>query len=601
MVRADLFDAIDKTLKILRNQADLPFGGVQVLLVGDLYQLPPVLKLDEATAFSSKYSSPYFFSANITSSLDIIKVELQKVYRQSDNVFIDILNRIRNNLCTEADIQVLNQRVVTSKTSDLSSITLTTHNSKAETINKSELSKIEGSEVIISPIIIGEFPESIYPIDQDLTLKKHAKIVFIKNDPSIDKIYYNGQQGIISSITKDAIHVTSNNKLFIVKRSIWQNIQMKYSDKSGKIEQEIIGEFHQFPIQLAWAITIHKSQGLTFSSAIIDIEKTFSTGQIYVALSRLQSLDGLALFSKVKLESIRVDARIETYMNSFNTQINLNELANDENKNFIYDKLIRLISIDKLTLNNSFSEELNLDKDELDLEQRITKLCSISESFKLQISDIVFSNLPDYNMLCIRIQSASDFYKVEFEKLIKDLKSLLVNSAKNKVNGKRVKKIKNYIAYFGNKPHDFQDALTIANCLNSILDMNQILLVLRDRNILSPIKVGSISNKNQKIKTPSHYILIINLIKKGEDRTNIAEALNIAVSIIDQELSKAVYAGEINATDIIDSSLFQKISKVALLNKEGSAVSIQRILGPEIMLRDVKLVISELERKKSHN
>ncbi|HET9052915.1 MAG TPA: AAA family ATPase, partial [Cyclobacteriaceae bacterium] len=282
MVRCDMLDAMDVILKTVRKN-QRPFGGVQVLFIGDLYQLSPVAKGEEWRMLRGYYQSPYFFDSKVVLDSPPLCIELKKIYRQNEQVFIDLLNNVRNNVATVQDLALLNARLTTEENTE-GYVTLTTHNDKANAINARELAKLPDEEHAFPATIQNEFSEKSYPTDPVLTLKKGARIMFIKNDTSEEKKYYNGKMATVTGIEGDTVTVEfDQGGVLELTRETWRNIRYRYNNDTDEIDEEELGSFIQFPIRLAWAITIHKSQGLTFQHAIIDAGSSFATGQVYVA------------------------------------------------------------------------------------------------------------------------------------------------------------------------------------------------------------------------------------------------------------------------------------------------------------------------------
>ncbi|MEC4048159.1 helix-turn-helix domain-containing protein [Flavobacterium sp. SUN046] len=316
MLRADLLDAIDFMMQTVRRKS-IPFGGVQVLFIGDLLQLPPVIREEEWSTLRKYYKGKFFFHSHVISNNPPLYIELSKIYRQTDDAFISILNNLRNNTITHNDIEVLNRFV--QPNFDLKAnkgyITLTTHNAKADQINLQSIKDLKGPSLFYKADIIGDFPDKIYPLESTLELKVGAQVMFVKNDASFDKKFYNGKMGFIQFLSEKEIHVhfPEENKTIELEKNEWQNIRYTVDENTKEIKEDVLGTFSQFPIKLAWAITVHKSQGLTFDKAALDVSQVFMPGQAYVAFSRLRSLNGLILLSPLRMNGISNDQEVMDY------------------------------------------------------------------------------------------------------------------------------------------------------------------------------------------------------------------------------------------------------------------------------------------------
>jgi ATP-dependent exoDNAse (exonuclease V) alpha subunit len=333
MVRADIIDFIDKVLRIYCRNMREPFGGKQLLLIGDIYQLEPVLKEEDWRLLQPYYASAYFFSATVFQQMQLVSIELHKVYRQTDNTFIGILDRIRNSSAQSDDLKALNARVgsqLNMHNSQLA-VTLASRRDTVDYINEQQLNKLDGQSSIFRGKIRGDFPESSLPTPIELEVKPGAQVIFIKNDK--DKRWVNGTLGVVDCIDEEAGIISVINEEGVeydVEREIWENVRYTYNEKEQKIEEEQLGVYQQFPLRLAWAITIHKSQGLTFKQVNIDLSGgVFAGGQTYVALSRCTSLEGITLQEPIKQSDIFVRAEVLNFARHYNNQQLIDRAINE--------------------------------------------------------------------------------------------------------------------------------------------------------------------------------------------------------------------------------------------------------------------------------
>ena len=323
MVRADIIDCVDRILRVYSGNMRLPFGGKQLLFEGDVFQLEPVVPSDQKEILSLFYASPFFFSARVFKDINLVPIELQKVYRQTDSVFINILDRIRNNAARKQELDTLNGRYFPSfepQNEDMY-ITLATRRDQVDFINEKKLAELPGEEYVSVGKIEGDFPESSLPTQLNLSIKEQAQVIFIDND--YERRWVNGTIGMVSGIDENGnVYVLLESGVeHLVEPTSWRNYKYKYNEKEKRIEEEIVGTFEQLPIRLAWAITVHKSQGLTFSRVVVDLTGgVFAGGQTYVALSRCTSLEGLVLKSNISSRDIFIRKEIVEFSQIFNNQ-----------------------------------------------------------------------------------------------------------------------------------------------------------------------------------------------------------------------------------------------------------------------------------------
>ncbi len=426
MVRADVLDAIDEVLRRYKNRF-LPFGGVQLLMIGDLQQLPPVVKNEDMQILSPYYKSMYFFNSKALQDANMISVELKHIYRQEDNEFIKILNEIRNDTLTKKSYDLLHKRYIPDFTpaDNDGYITLTTHNNSASIINEKKLNELKEKLHTFEANVQGTFSEYSYPTNFNLELKKGAQVMFVKNDSSYEKRYFNGKIGIITSFDDNIITVKceGDDEEIDTGRETWENIRYNINKETKEIEEEFIGSFTQFPLRLAWAITIHKSQGLTFEKAVIDAASAFAHGQTYVALSRCKTLEGLVLSSKISESAVICDKEII----DFNKETEKNQPDENKLKEAIHTYQAELISdlfnYKQLIYRfNTFQKKLkeydgyylgDIAETISEINQKsLPKIAGIAQSFVKQVNTLLKEN-PDAeknNALQERLKKAADYF-----------------------------------------------------------------------------------------------------------------------------------------------------------------------------------------------
>jgi len=432
MVRADVLDAIDTVLRSFRSRLFEPFGGVQVLYIGDMFQLPPVVPNNEWGILSTFYKSPYFFDSKVIEQQEPVHIELNKIYRQSDQRFIDILNLVRNNEMDEEAFIELNKlyKPDFQAAKDDGYITLSTHNSKTDAINAAEIAKLYDTTRNYKATITGEFYEKSYPVDETLQLKKGAQVMFVKNDK--DKRYYNGKIGVITELTNDVIKVQCKGETapIEVQKEKWENIKYSVNSSTQHVEDDIIGSFEQFPLRLAWAITIHKSQGLTFEKAIIDAGAAFAPGQVYVALSRCTNMQGIVLKSQITARGIMSDPHIMQFARQKQSANHLS-VQLSSSKGIYEKKTIRGVfdfadvvqqmdNVLKVVEDHSTSFNAEAKTWLLDVKTKITPLAETAKKFEAQLVQLFGEDklAAEHEALQQRIMAAAGYFVPQLQNVL---------------------------------------------------------------------------------------------------------------------------------------------------------------------------------------
>lgn len=390
MVRADLLDAIDAVLRRVRR-SDKAFGGVQLLMIGDIQQLAPVARQNEWELLQDYYKSVYFFDSRVLQKNPYICVELDHIYRQNDNEFIDILNQVRNNRLDSNSLQILNSRYIPNFKPDDNEgyITLTTHNYQADEINDEKLNAIDSETLTFNADITGIFPENAYPTKEVLELKVGAQVMFVKNDPSPEKLYYNGKIGKIIAYDKDeGIKVRCDDEVINVTPVKWQNFEYTLNEETKEIEEKEIGSFTQIPLKTAWAITIHKSQGLTFEKVVLNAEMAFAHGQVYVALSRCTSLKGLVLNAKISNSVLYNDNTINTFVDKIPSLEPDEDRLRDEETRYHHQTIIDLFTFDELEMQINKLAKVVRENDNIFGKETADKIAERRKSFREEIIDV---------------------------------------------------------------------------------------------------------------------------------------------------------------------------------------------------------------------
>jgi GTPase SAR1 family protein len=571
MLRADLLDAIDYRMKAARGNFKQSFGGVQVLFIGDLYQLPPVVRNEEQSVLSNYYKSPWFYEAKALQEDRLVYIELDKIFRQHDQEFIDVLNNLRNNIATIDDIALLNQHYKEpAEIKELKEvITLTTHNYKADEINKRELQSLPSESHFFEANVEGDFLESMNPVPQRIELKENAQVMFVRNDTSEEKKYFNGKLATVKRISQGNIFVelADTHELYMLRKERWENKKYTVNTATNDLDEDVIGSFEQYPIKLAWAITVHKSQGLTFDKAIIDVDQAFTGGQVYVALSRLRSLQGLILRSKINSSVISTDKDVVAFAKANHKPEGLGEVMKSKQREFLHQFLNSTFDFSLLVKDINYVQKDQTEEGFAEesmkpvLVQLVTALeaeQSNTENFRRQLSGLLAT--ADHTKLLERLEKGSSYYRTLLNKWIHQLLEHLESTKFQK----RVKVYLNHLneldIAFNKKLVEIDKALLLtAGILQGNLKFD--FLPLSEQraaervNMLSEInkeldsnppagakRKGSKSKKKRKDE-PSTYEVTLGMVNKGMTVEQISEERGLAVGTIESHFAKLVQEG----------------------------------------------------------
>jgi len=566
MLRADMLDAIDHMLRRYRNDQS-PFGGVQMLFIGDMFQLPPVVQQQEWELLKHYYPSPFFFHAQVLADYPLLYIELKTIYRQQDKLFIDILNRIRNNCSSTYDLQELNKRYNPSFVLPKEDryIVLCTHNYKADRINKEELSKLHTKEFNYKGVITGDFSENSLPADYDLVLKEGAQVMFVKNDAGESRRYYNGKLATISRLKEDKVEVCfENGHLMELEKETWSNIRYMLNAESGEIEEEELGSFSQYPVRLAWAITIHKSQGLTFDRVVIDAGQAFAAGQVYVALSRCTTLDGIVLFSRITSQSISTDRYAIEFSVKENDEGFLKEILQDEKpaycalqlkKYFDWTPFIRTLH----SLNELASEKKIPKQDET--QAMIANMCSraieqqeIARNFTKELDRIFSSSSPDLNYLKERVGKGIVYFHNDVQR------NIILPVEEHLVSLRNASKVKQYL----------KKATEIYNTLVRLLDRLEHVrygeIDLAEGLVFNRIQVEATSQLEEKTESEKKkpekgdsQKLTLSLYNEGKSIKEISKERNLKPMTIEGHLVSFILTGELNVNQLVEEERIEPL------------------------------------------
>ena len=624
MVRSDVLDAVDNVLRRFREH-DKPFGGVQLVMIGDLHQLTPVTRPDEEALLKQYYDTPYFFGSHALKNVDYVTIELKHVYRQQDEDFLKILNDVRDGHVTTDDLNALNSRYNPTfrPNADDGYIRLTTHNRKADDYNRRELQALTTKMYTFDAQIEKDFPEYDYPTDYRLTLRTGAQVMFLKNDPK--GRYYNGRIGRVTYVDEKMILVLcpGDEKAIEVERETWENTKYKLNEESKQIESEVVGSFVQYPLRLAWAITIHKSQGLTFDHAIIDAQMSFASGQVYVALSRCKTLAGMVLASPINASAIINDDRVTDYVAAQDAAAQKSiERLPQLKEEYYRHLLVELFSFRPLTIAESgldrVMQEFFYGKTALAalhhsaLLDMQTKIVPIAEKWTTMIGTMTAEQVHATDFLD-RVKRSAAYFAGQltdiFEDLLRRTGLLEVN---NKVAKKRLDNaygdvhdmwlskriLLDDIARNGFTPQDYlkmkQEAIL------SAMNENEPSKKSRSNATRSRQNTATATVKGDNKPKPDTKRASFDLYKQGKTINEIATERNLKPQTIFNHLAFYALRGEIPMETLLPTAHRTMIEKViAKTGTDDGTKAIKSLCPPEISYEEIRLVITLMKGSKS--
>ncbi len=608
MVRADIMDAIDAVLRSVRRRLHEPFGGVQLLFIGDMFQLPPVVRDNEWELMSEYYNSPFFFDALSVKEASPLYIELKKIYRQSDREFISILNNVRNNTCTEEDLERLQQNYHPYFVPDRHEgfITLTSHNHKADTINQQELDRLPSKLHKLEARISNDFPEHAYPVEKVMTLREGAQIMFIKNDKGENRRYYNGKIGTVERIDEyeKQIFVSFPNEkdLLQVDMETWRNIRYRYDNEQDEINEEELGTFSQYPIRLAWAVTIHKSQGLTFEKAIVDAGQSFAPGQVYVALSRLTGLDGLVLKSRITPASIMTDERILAFAQQEESEDRLQRILEESQGIFTEQSLLQAFAWDKLTdawqLHvEEFNHRSLPDQHEAvqlshEIRSSLQKQQETGFKFTRLLNDFFKEGREGYLRMHERTAAAVAWFTKDLDEQVINRIKAHIDKEKVKTRTKKyIKELKELLLMIERKKLQVQQAAAITEGLASALDRE--LLMDRVSKLHAPMEVKAEEKAATTKAAPGESKRIsLQLFQEGKSIEEIAALRGLVRGTIEGHLLEFIPTGEVDVSVLVSREKLTAIMHQLKAMPEATSGVIREKLGDSYSFSEIKAAMA---------
>jgi len=625
MLRADILDAIDFRMRSAKGNFSKSFGGTQVLMIGDLHQLPPIVSDQEWQLLQKYYRSMHFFEALAFRDDQMVSLELDKIFRQSDEDFIHILNRLRDKQVTREDVATLNTyyRKPEEIENQEDIITLATHNHIADGINSKKLKALQTPSFFYEAEITGDFPEKLFPLPLQIELKAGAQVMFIKNDSSENKRYVNGKLAQVHRIDEDEIvvHMSGSREAYTLRKETWEHKKYTLNEENKEVEEEVAGTFEQYPVKLAWAVTVHKSQGLTFEKAIIDVGQAFAPGQVYVALSRLRSLDGLILRTPIHPSVIRSDADVEAFNQNIEAQRPLSELLPLKQDIYLEEILSTTFDFSSLEKQLENIEKFKAEKMEFEdpkmqealgvLQKRFREEAANTITFRRQLQRLLQQQKQE--ALLERLKKGSMYYSTFMEE---NLKLLLLHLAEVEqltrtktyrnalseldqqllIAWGKLEQVEVLAASILSEGSMIHTEIKNKSCIKRRSELwDMALQVARENPRRSKGKSGRKRKKGSKLEKGETYRITYGQIKEGKSIKEIATKRSLAKSTIEAHVIRGIREGAIDISEVLEEKTIKELTKV-IRETKNSIGELHRLENGKYNYSVLRMVYAHLNK-----
>lgn len=618
MLRADLLDALDYRLKSVKGNFKKSFGGVQLLMIGDLFQLPPIVKDEEWQYLQEFYPSAHFFESHALRQEGFTYIELDKIFRQSDDGFIRILNALRENRLSQADLEQLNKHYDPQPSRENGVVTISTHNYRADKINRSELEKLSGASHFYRAEVKDDFPENLFPLPEKLELREGAQVMFVKNDPEGQR-FYNGKLASVTSLREDGIEVLMEDgeSLWLEKHQ-WENKKYEVSDSQKELKETVIGTFEQYPIKLAWAITVHKSQGLTFDRAIIDVGEAFAPGQVYVALSRLRSLDGLILRTKISERAVSSDAHVMRFSKEQPPDEELPQNLKMGQQQYLLDMLRDTFDFSAPVQQIEYVQKKSgskMDFEDPEMREALDNLrkallaeASNTQKFRSQLERLVRNAQLD--KVQERLQKGSDYYLDFLWERLRELlkhRTEVAQLSRTKTYGKALDELDQLLFL---QIEQVQKVTSLAGAIIAGTEprfpkelreerRQKRIQLLEEVNKEVEANPKKIKNKTgRKLPVGKTQEMSVNMLNEGMSPEEVAEKRGLKPSTIYNHARRGVSDGKLDIERFVPRVAIAEVSAALATIKEGGLTELRQALNEKYDYDELRLIQTHLRRQE---